>query len=322
LIETLISNDGVEQCVLIKCARYAASSFYANMSAETRPLGAIPAPSAENMKMRTLFNYSALAGIVLLAFSAAAAAQGSNQNTVYDKINIGPGGPAPPRDLNGTWVGPVPGKTGGDVPQLTPLGQQRFSLNKPEAKFKVSGTNDPFVRMCDPLGFPRNMLFEMRSVPLGEMLGMTFASLPQRLLVLSQFQRVWREIWTDGRELPTNVGSRQTGAPDPRYYGYSVGHWEADNVFVVDTVGLDDSTWLNKAGYPHTVESHVQERYTREDHNDLQLTITVDDPKLYTKPFVLATNSFKWLPDQNLGEQLCIPSQVVEYLRIIGDPAK
>lgn len=79
---------------------------------------------------------------------------------------------------------------------------------------------------------------------------------------------------------------------------------------------------LNKAGYPHTVESRVQERYTRLDHNDLQLTITVDDPKLYTKPFVLASIGFKWLPDQNLGEQLCIPSQVMEYLRIIGDPAK
>ena len=273
------------------------------------------------MKMRTLFNQSALAFTVLLACSMTAAAQSGIQNT-DDKINIGPGGPAPARDLNGTWVGPLPGKTAADIPQLTPLGQQRFSLNKPEAKFKVSGTNDPFVRMCDPLGFPRGMLFEMRSVPLGELLGMTFASLPERVLLLSQFQRVWREIWTDGRELPTNVGTRQKGAPDPRYYGYSVGHWEADDIFVVDTAGLDDSTWLNKAGYPHTVESRVQERYTRLDHNDLQLTITVDDPKLYTKPFVLASIGFKWLPDQNLGEQLCIPSQVMEYLRIIGDPAK
>lgn len=272
--------------------------------------------------MRKMFNHAVVAFMVSLAFSITVAAQGGNQNnrnSFLDKINTGPGGPAPPHDLNGTWVGPIEARPVGEVPQLTALGQQRFSLNKPEAKFKVSGTNDPFVRTCDPLGFPRNMLFEMRSVPLGEMLGVTFASLPQRVLVLSQFQRAWREIWIDGRELPTNVGTK--GAPDPRYYGYSVGHWDAENVFVVDTVGVDDSAWLNKAGYPHTVQTHIHERYTRVDRNDLQLTITVDDPKLYTKPFVLLAMTFKWLPSQDLDEQLCIPSQLMDYLKIVGDAA-
>jgi hypothetical protein len=272
--------------------------------------------------MRDLVTHSALALMALLAFSSMAAAQGSTGTPVYDKVNVGPGGPAPRHELSGTWVGPVAPRPEAVVPQFTPLGQRRLDLNKPEAKFKVSGTNDPFVRWCDPLGFPRNMLFEMRSVPLGEMLGMTFASLPQRLLVLTQFQRVWREIWTDGRELPGNAGSVEKGAPEPRYYGYSAGHWEADNIFVVDTVGVDDRTWLNKFGYPHTVEGHILERYSRADQNDLRLTITVDDPKLYVKPFVLATNDFKWLPDQNLGEQLCIPSQLNDYLSIIGDPAQ
>ena len=153
---------------------------------------------------------------------------------------------------------------------------------------------------------------------------MTFASLPGRVLLLSQYQRVWPQIWTDGRDLPTSLGGSQMRARDPRYYGYSVARWEADNVFVVDTVGLDENTWLNKFGYPHTAETHVQERYTRLDHNDLQLTITADDPKLYVKPFVLAINHFKWLPDQNLDEdeQLCIPSQVIEYLKVVGDPAQ
>lgn len=262
--------------------------------------------------------------MALLTVWTTAQAQGGKQtqNTFYDKVNIGPGGPAPPRDLSGAWVGPLTSRPVAEVPQLTPLGQQRLDQNKTEAKYSISGTNDPFVRSCDPLGFPRSMLFEMRGVPIGEMLGMTFAALPGRTLVLTQFQRAWREIWTDGRELPTNVGGGEKGAPDPQYYGYSVGHWEADNIFVTDTVGLDESTWLNKFGYPHTVEGHVRERYTRADHNDLKLTITVDDPKLYVKPFVLATNDFKWLPDQNLGEQLCIPSQVIEYLKIMTQPGK
>jgi hypothetical protein len=88
----------------------------------------------------------------------------------------------------------------------------------------------------------------------------------------------------------------------------------------VDTNGLDENTWLNGDGYPHSADARVQERFTRVDHNDLQLTVTVTDPKLYSKPFVLGTSSFKWLPKQNLDEQLCIPSDMIQYLSLIGDP--
>jgi hypothetical protein len=284
--------------------------------------------------MRTLLKHSAMACLSLLACAAMAAAQGPGQgqsqgytqnlNVFADKLPVGPGGPAPRHDLNGTWVGPIGAKglLPGDTPDLTPLGKQLLSQNKPEAKFNVANTNDPFVRTCDPLGFPRNMLFEMRGVPIGELLGMTFVSLPDRVFLLSQFQSVWREIWTDGRALPKNVGSPGKDAADARYYGYSVGRWEADNIFVVDTTGIDDSTWLSRVGYPHTVDAMIHERYTRPDHNDLGLAITVEDPKLYTKPFTLATVQYKWLPSQSLGEQLCIPSRVIEYLSIIGDQNK
>ena len=269
-------------------------------------------------------SYLALTVLALVTFSACAAAQIDTPGGASLKLNNDPGGPAPRHELDGTWVGPTDRQPIAEAPQFTPLGQERFKLNKPEATFTVAHTNDPVVRMCDPQGFPRNMLFEMRGVPVGEMLRMTFASLPGRMIVLTEWQQVWRQIWTDGRALPTNVGGRQKDAPDPRYFGYSVGHWQADNVFVVDSVGLADGPWLSKAGYPHTAETHIQERYTRSDHNDLQLTITVDDPKLYVKPFVLSTNNFKWLPDQSLdlNEQLCIPSQVMEYLRVIGDQAQ
>ncbi len=94
-------------------------------------------------------------------------------------------------------------------------------------------------------------------------------------------------------------------------------HWEDDYTFVVETTGLDENTWLNGAGYPHTVQAHVQERYTRVDHNDLQLTVTVDDPTLYTKPFVLGKLGFKWWPSQQLAEQLCLPSEMIQYLSLI-----
>ena len=231
---------------------------------------------------------------------------------------VGSGGPAPLHDLSGSWAGPrsgagVPDSKPGDVPPLTALGQQLFGGRKSLQKYDPAGTNDPVVRTCDPLGFPRADRYSI--------MAMAFATMSDRIVVLYPFQQQWREIWMDGRPLPKNVGASGKDAPDPRYYGYSVGHWESDNTLVVDTTGLDENTWLTDAGYPHSIDAHVQERFTRKDHNDLELTLTVDDPKFYTKPFSLGTEYFRWVPDQLLDERLCIPSNVIEYLKAVGDPA-
>lgn len=232
---------------------------------------------------------------------------------------VGDGGPAPKRDLSGTWAGPGSGSgivnSGGraEQPSLTPLGQQIMGQNKSLAKFSPAGTNDPHVRYCDPFGFPQNMTNEIR--------GMTITATSNRIFLLLQYMDVWREIWTDGRALPTGVGAPTPGALDPRYNGYSVGHWEDDNTLVVDTTGMDDATWVTAAGYPHTIEAHVQERFTRMDRNDLKVTLTMDDPTIYTKPFSLGTQNFRWIPNQQLDDFTCIPSQVQEYLNQMGDPA-
>jgi hypothetical protein len=272
--------------------------------------------------MRKLFKCSLAAMVTLLSFAAYSTAQIDSPGGKKFNLTNDPGGPAPVHDLNGTWVGPVDRGTT-EMPQFTPAGQERFKQNKPEATFTLARTNDPVARTCDPMGFPRNMLGDMRGVPVGEMLPMTFASLPGRIIVLTQWQQVWRQIWTDGRELPKNVGGRQKDAPDPRYYGYSVGHWESDNIFVVDTTGLAEGTWLSRFGYPHNIDTRVQERFTRPDHNDLQLKVTVEDSKIYAKPFMLSSLNFKWLPDQGLDqyEEMCVPSEVMEYLKLVGDQA-
>lgn len=104
-------------------------------------------------------------------------------------------------------------------------------------------------------------------------------------------------------------------------YGFSVAHWENDNTLVVETTGVDDKTWIDRRGYPHTVNMLVTERYTRIDHNNLELTVTVDDPKYYTKPFVIATNKFKWIPNQDDQEQLCVPSEAIAYVNAVAIPA-
>jgi hypothetical protein len=91
--------------------------------------------------------------------------------------------------------------------------------------------------------------------------------------------------------------------------------------FVIDPVGSDDRSWLNTAGHSHSVDAHVEERYTRVDHNHMEMTVTVDDPKMYTKSFVLGTANFKWIPNQELDEQLCVPSEAITYTNVITKPA-
>ena len=174
----------------------------------------------------------------------------------------------------------------------------------------LANTNDPLMT-CDPLGFPRNVINETR--------GMRFAQLPDRMIVLHQYQRVWREIWTDGRELPKSIDTKD-GAPS-RWYGYSVGHWDGDYTFVIDSIGMDDRSWLDTSGHPHSVDMRVQERYTRVDHDTLHMSVTIDDPKTYISPFEELTGvPFKWIPNQELEEQLCIPSEGIAYMNIIGHP--
>jgi hypothetical protein len=261
-------------------------------------------------------------GVVgVLLFSSHASAQNRQANqpiraddgkTLYDKASsTGSGGPAPRQELTGFWAGLISAKLN-PVPPMTPWGQEQFRSHKSHSQYSEAESNDP-MKYCDPMGFPRDILYDNR--------GFAFAPMPGKILQAFQFNRVWREIWTDGRELPKNVGGRSADAADPRWYGYSVGRWEADYTFVVDTVGIDERTWLDAVGHAHSIDMKVQERYTRIDHNTLEMTMTIDDPKTYTKPFVITNARFRWLPNQDLVEEICVPSLMQDYLKIIADPA-
>ena len=275
---------------------------------------------------------SMIVAAVLLAFGLATSAQQARRGQAAGapspwKFNptqrsVGDGGPAPKRDLTGTWAGPgsgagvsqfAEGEQSTEEPSLTPLGKQMMSDRKPLRPYGPAGTNDPHVRYCDPLGFPQNMLREIR--------GVSFATMPDRVIVLIQYMDNWREIWTDGRALPANVGASGPNVPNPRLNGYSVGRWEDDYNFVVDTTGMDERTWLTAGGYPHTPNARVRERYTRVSKNELKLAITIEDPAVYTKPFSLGSVTFRWVPNQQIDEWICMPSDVQEYLKLMGDPA-
>jgi hypothetical protein len=228
-----------------------------------------------------------------------------------------PPGPAPARDLSGVWVGPQDNKPD-PLPAMTPAGEALFKLRMPYGTASrtddLGTSNDPFIT-CDPLGFPRNLLAHAVSSR-GRMI---FGSAPDRMLIAYEQQRVWREVWMDGRALPKAVDVR--GAPESRYYGYSVGHWENDTTLVIDTTGVDERPWLDEAGHPRSSSAHIQERYTRLDQYNLQLTVTVDDPKFYTKPWTWMRANFYWVMGQEFPETFCIPSEGIEYRDSLARPS-
>ena len=262
------------------------------------------------MRSRANLMVAVLAVLGLPLMARAQSARGG-ANTLYNKLNqdASTGGPAPARDLTGVWAGPLSAKRGDPSP-MTPLGNRRFALNKPESKVGTANSNDPW-KTCDPFGFPRSSSQELREI--------AFSQMPNRIVILHAYQKVWRDVWMDGRELPKNIDAR--GGPASLWYGYSVGHWEGDHTLVIETTGSDDRSWLDQRGLPHSTEARVEERFIRPDHNHMDLTVTIDDPKIYTKPWVLATASFRWVPDQQIEEELCVPSEASAYQDIIGIPA-
>jgi hypothetical protein len=266
--------------------------------------------------MRNRTKQTLLVFAVVLASSASLRAQNGQPGQApnmpaHDKT---PSGPAPVKDINGVWIGsPLPRLS--PPPPMTPQGQEAFNQNKSfqgRNPVPVAESNDPMLH-CDPLGFPRDVLFETR--------GIKFVQIPKETLQLFQYQRIWREIWTDGRALPTGVGGDAVDAPDPRYYGYSVGHWDDDTTFVVNTIGMDPRAWVDEFGHPKSADAKVEESYHRVDHDTLEYTVTVDDPKMYTKPFQAIAFDLKWNPKEEFEEQLCIPTDMEEYMKTIANPA-
>ena len=85
--------------------------------------------------------------------------------------------------------------------------------------------------------------------------------------------------------------------------GYSTGKWEGDTL-VVDTIGFNDRSWLDAMGHPHSDALHLIERIRRRDIGHMEIAMTIDDPKTYTKPFT-ATQTFTLQPDEDLLEYYC-----------------
>jgi hypothetical protein len=253
------------------------------------------------------------------------------QQREIDATVTKPGLPFNPRDFSGVW-NTRPDRAGVDIietvhdafakdqnstgvppknlPPMTPYGRKLFDATLTDFKApegtRVTNSKDPMLK-CDPLGWPRWF---------GYNYGIEFVMLPDRILHFIEWAHTWRTIWMDGRKLPENV-------PEPRFLGWAVGHWEADNTLVIESTGYDERSWISEAGnfitkpgskgwglnaWPHSDEMRITERWKRTSYGILEAQLTVIDPKVYTKPWTTDIVKHTFLPNTELWEYFCVPS--------------
>ncbi|HTG73041.1 MAG TPA: hypothetical protein VMB70_04695 [Terriglobia bacterium] len=124
---------------------------------------------------------------------------------------------------------------------------------------------------------------------------------PSLLLMLYEANGGVRQIFMDGRPLPNND-------PQPWWYGYSIGKWDGDTL-VVETTGFRDDGWLDVNGAPLTDAAKVTERFRRINYGTLEIEVTVDDPKAYTRPWTAVKIRQRLLPDDELIEFVCTENE-------------
>jgi len=146
--------------------------------------------------------------------------------------------------------------------------------------------DNPTAR-CLPQGLPRDDIYNYTPFKI--------IQTPGLIAVMYEVDSTHRQIYTDGRKLPVD--------PQPAWMGYSVGKWEGD-VLVVDTAGFNDRSWLDSVGHAHSEDMRIQERFHRRDFGHLDLSVTIDDPKMYTRPFTVKVTEVL-LPDSDILETIC-----------------
>jgi hypothetical protein len=289
-------------------------------------------------RMRNHLKLSLLVALAALAISPLAFSQPArSQQAVSSKAQKSTAAPAPPHDISGTWEpanGPLDGiqpmgvkampNDGKPEHQLpyTPDGLKIYNSHRPlegkDAALPAFST-DPRNK-CEPLGFPRADLYYLRVTQILQN--------DYKVAILYQYASAWRVIWTDGRPLPKLVDDGVmvgTELREPRFYGYSVGKWMDENTLVVQTVGMmdEDRVWLDLTGRPISDAARVEEVFHRVNRDLLELTVTIDDPKMYTKPWI-AMNKFPMRladPHTDVTEVYCSPSEMEKYNKVFAEPS-
>lgn len=211
-------------------------------------------------------------------------------------------------DFTGVWRGASPGGRGAPPPVAAdgvPLAQFRnvgaaFKEGLPLTPYgaellekrKARNSKDNPEAHCLPMGI---MQFHTQGAP------RKFIQTPDVLVILYEASMGIRQIFTDGRTLPPQ------GEPQPWWYGYSVGRWDGDTL-VVETNNLRDDGWLDIVGSPLTDQARLIERFRRPTFGRMEIDITVEDPKAYTKPWTVR-HVQQIMLDEDLIEFVCLENQ-------------
>ena len=218
------------------------------------------------------YRRTALIALAVLAWTPILFAQNAPQEAQTGSTSEAQ--PFDPYDISGIWENPGGFNPilGNDRPPMTAWGEEKWSMTRASARDTPlafgffpdqQDWNDPLFQ-CDPSGFPRTLNYS----------NYRFVKLPDQFVMFFERDRVWRDLWTDGRELPGPEA-------EPRWYGYATAHWEGDTL-VVESSGYDERTWIDPYGSIHSDEMRIEERYRRLDHDHLEVSMTLTDPKAYT----------------------------------------
>lgn len=234
---------------------------------------------------------------------------------------------ATPVDLSGNWGYAVgnsfsPKGTAQDAgtpadgvpyqPWALALMKSRKTMAGPNATFntrssatlETADTSDP-MEQCAPAGVPRLLTFPGK---------FKFLQTADVVYIMYEMGPYWRPVWLNRQHPPADE-------LDPNFFGHAIGRYEGSDTFVVDTVGLNDKTWLDDVGRPHTDKLHVIERYRRVDEGHLDVTLTIDDPGAYTSTFTFGPRTLlARTTDFGATPWVCTNEQNKEFFREIAAP--
>ena len=211
-------------------------------------------------------------------------------------------------DLTGVWRGAPAafgGRRGAPPPEPPPGTPPLATFRDIASTFKDGLPLTPYAKDLLAKRMARSSKDnpEANCLPMGIMQFWTqgfprkFVQTPKLLVILYEASAGIRQIYTDGRPLPKNDD------PQPYYYGYSTGRWEGDTL-VVETNNLRDDGWLDIIGTPLTDQAKLTERFRRVNFGRMEIDITVDDPKAYTKPWTVR-HVQDIMPDGDIIEFIC-----------------
>ncbi|HEY5616646.1 MAG TPA: hypothetical protein VIK60_01805 [Vicinamibacterales bacterium] len=228
--------------------------------------------------------------------------------------------PGTPRTADGkpNLSAPAP-RTADGKPDHSGIWRLNTSRHNPNANLLPKGTEAPMLPWAAELykrrvathGYDRPMTVCLpHGVPDGltSPYGFKLVQTPNLVVHLYEEFTMHRQIHTDGRPLPVD--------PNPQYYGYSIGRWEGETL-VVETAGFKEGSWLDNDGHPHTEALRTTERFRRINFGSMEVDVTIDDPKAYSRPWTAETMRLVLQPDTELLEHLCENNRDLERLQQI-----